>query len=261
MKKILVSAISYVNTKKQGSEIYTTFAKRLINDVITKTPYDVMVSTNRSDLFVDVSSLDRVSIVQNNLENHKTHVGAFNQLLKFTAIQNIDSRYDWVLYLDCDAGFTEPINPQVVDDFISAAENEGYDMLALRTDATYDYSKKEFNETTDFTYVNHSKPLFNDKFLFYGEHPEWSGAKFPSEHILLIKNNEKLKVMSSEFEKLCFRFESQDPNKIITFDMEAFEIGVSAHLAGYNMKELGWGNQNLLLKVGFNFNNWEKIKV
>ena len=61
--------------------------------------------------------------------------------------------------------------------------------------------------------------------------------------------------MSYEFEKLCTQFETQDPNKIITFDMEAFEIGISAHLSGYNIKELGWGNQNSILKVGFNFNN------
>lgn len=261
MKNILVSSISFVNDKKTGSEIYTTFAKRLISDVLTKTPYDIMITTNRSDLFNDVSSSDRVIIKQDNLENHKTHVGAFNQLLKFTALRDIPKKYDWLFYLDCDAGFTESLNPEIVDNFISSAEKDGYDMLALRTDATYDYSKKEFNETTDFTYVKHSKPLFNDKFLFYGEHPEWSGAKFPSEHILLMKNNEKLQVMCSEFEELCFHFESQEPNNIITFDMEAFEIGVSAHLAGYKIKELGWENQNSVLKVGFNFNNWEKVKI
>jgi hypothetical protein len=43
--------------------------------------------------------------------------------------------------------------------------------------------------------------------------------------------------------------------------MEAFEIGVSAHLAGYNVKEMGWSNQNDIFKVGFNANNWEKIKI
>ena len=260
MRNILVSAISFVNANKEGTEIYTTFAKRLINDVLTKTPYDVMVTTNRRDLFDDVSSLDRVNIVQDDLENHKTNVGAFNQLLKFTAIKNIDSKYDWVFYLDCDAGFTEPVDPKVIDDFITLSENEGCDMLALRTEATYDYAKYEFNQTTDFTYIQHPKPLFNDKFLFYGENPEWSGAKLPSEHIFIVKNDEKLQKMSYEFEKFCTQFETQLPDNIITFDMEAFEIGVSAHLAGYQLKEIGWGNQSSILKVGFNFNNWERIK-
>jgi hypothetical protein len=43
--------------------------------------------------------------------------------------------------------------------------------------------------------------------------------------------------------------------------MEAFEIGVSAHHAGYNMGEMGWSNQSSIFKVGFNANNWEKVKV
>jgi len=43
MINILVSTISFVNKIKQGSEIYTTFTKRLIDDVITKTPYNIIV--------------------------------------------------------------------------------------------------------------------------------------------------------------------------------------------------------------------------
>ena len=85
MKNILVSAISYINSEREGSEIYTTFAKRLINDVLTKTPYDVMVTTNAPSHFEDErnNNPNRVIITENKLENHKTHVGAFNQLLKF----------------------------------------------------------------------------------------------------------------------------------------------------------------------------------
>ena len=106
MKKILVTTISYVNDKRPGSEIYTTYAKRLINDVLTKTPYDIMVSTNRSDLFKEFDDVEMVCIKQVDLVDHKTHVGAFNQLLKFSALQCIDSEYDWVLYLDCDFMFS-----------------------------------------------------------------------------------------------------------------------------------------------------------
>ena len=134
MKNIIVSAISFVNTEKRGSEIYTTFAKRLINDVLTKTPYDVMVTTNRSDLFDDVSQSERVFIVQNDLESHRTHVGAFNQLLKFTAIKNINPKYDWVLYLDCDAGFIDKVNPIEIDEFIERSDD---DFIALKIMKSY----------------------------------------------------------------------------------------------------------------------------
>jgi hypothetical protein len=260
MRNILVSTISFVNNTKQGSEIYATFAKRLVDDVLTKTPYDVLVNTNNIDNFSDViqQNNERVTIRHEKLENHKTHVGAFNQLLKFNAIKGIDKKYDWVLYLDCDAGFTGPIDVDALERQIDFWESQGFDMVALRTDATYDWAEIEYLDSVNNG--THSK-LFDAKFRFYGLHPEWKGSKLPSEHILLIKNDDKLEKMAYEFERFCTLFETQDPNNIITFDMEAFEIGVSAKLAGYNMGEMGWQNQNEILKVGFNHNNWEKVKI
>jgi len=260
MKKILVSTISFVNSRKSGSEIYTTFAKRLISDVINKTPWDIRVSTNQPEFFEEVLHLsDRVSIKNESLDNHKTHVGAFNQLLKFSALKDIEPNYDWVLYLDCDAGFIDQIDTNDVERMIDYWENLDYDMLALRTNATYDEALSEFQNTIDFN--SWPKPLFNPKFLFYGEHPQWSGAKLPSEHILFIKNTNRLSLMAQNLENFCTQFETQDENYPITYDMEAFEIGVSAHLSGINMGEMGWGNQTEIFKVGFNANNWEKIKI
>ena len=259
MRNILISAISFVNHTKSGSEIYTTFAKRLINDVLTKTPYDVRITTNSFDSFSDVNNDERISIVENNLETHKTHVGAFNQLLKFSSLKNVDKKYDWVLYLDCDAGFVETLNVESLESMMDHWESMGHDMVALRANATYENAELEYMESIQKN--DGSKKLFDDKFIFYGIKPEWRGAKLPSEHILLIKNNDKLEVMADEFEKFCYEFETQDPTNPITFDMEAFEIGVSAFLAGYNMGEMGWNNQGEILKVGFNFNNWEKIKI
>ncbi len=257
-RNILVSTISFVNGTKKRSEIYTTFAKRLVDDVLTKTPYDIMVTTNSPESFSEINN-DRVIIRNEPLENHKTHVGAFNQLLKFYSIRNIDKKYDWVLYLDCDAGFTTSIDVDVLEQQITDWESQGYDMVALRTDATYDWAEKEFLDTVDFN--AYPRPLFNNKFKFYGTHDSWKGAKLPSEHILLMKNISKMEIMSQEFENFCTKFETQDPNNIITYDMEAFEIGVSAHLAGYNVGEMNWGKQTDILKVGFNYNNWEKVKI
>jgi hypothetical protein len=259
MRNILVSAISFVNETKKGSEIYATFAKRLINDVLTKTPYDVMITTNNIDNFSDIieSNNERVIIRHEKLENHKTHVGAFNQLLKFYSIQNIDKKYDWVLYMDCDAGLIEPIDIDKLENQINHWESIGHDMLALRTNATYIESEKQYSEHLE----NGSYHLFDPKYRFYGVRPEWRGSCFPSEHVLLMKNNEKLEVMCREFESFCTQFETQDESHPITFDMEAFEIGVSAFLSGYNVGEMGWDTSMEILKVGFNHNNWEKIKI
>jgi hypothetical protein len=259
MKNILVSAISYVNSEREGSEIYTTFAKRLINDVLTKTPYDIMVTTNAPSHFDDEynNNPNRVIITENKLENHKTHVGAFNQLLKFSAIKDINQKYDWVLYLDCDAGLNSEVNTDVIDSKINEWESNGFDMLVLLANRTYEWAENQYLETIK---IGTYKALFDDKFTFYGINPEWRQASLPSEHILLIKNNEKLPIMCNEFEKFCTLFETQQPNNVITFDMEAFEIGVSALISGYNVGELGFGNESGVFKVSFNYNNWENIK-
>lgn len=259
MKKILVSTISYFNDKREKSVIYTTFAKRLINDVISKTPYDIMVNTNRSDLFEDIDKNERIIIRQNDLESHKTHVGVFNQLLKFSAIKDINSEYDYVLYLDCDAGFIDIVDTEQIDKHIELWESNGHDMVALRTNYPYTQVEKEYADVVNG--VTKEKKLFHQKIVFYGIKPEWRGSKLPSEHILLIKNDEKLPIMAKYFEDFCYEFETQDENHPVHYDMEAFEIGVSAFLAGYNMGEMGWQNQHEIFKVGFNANNWEKIKT
>lgn len=275
--KILISTICFINRNKPGAEIYATFAKRLINDVITKTQHDIMITTNEPQHFIDESNqyADRVLIRTEKLDHHKLVVGVFNQLLKFYSIKNIDSKYDWVLYLDCDAGFTGDWNESDIVSQISQWELQGYDMLGTRTNAVLrnelkdhedkltEYNKQVSSGNTSF--YNRGN-LFSQKFVFYkvsSQHgpQEWFDAKLPSEHVLLIQNNQKLSTMCDIFEKFCYQFESQATlEHPITVDMEAFEIGVSALLAGYNMGDFGNYGLYQILKVVCNHNNWEKVK-
>ena len=86
---ILVSTICFVNRQKPGAEIYSTFAQRLIEDVMQKTPYDIMITTNEPEHFLNQKEIygDRVIIRTELLETHRLTVGVFNQLLKFYSIQ------------------------------------------------------------------------------------------------------------------------------------------------------------------------------
>lgn len=272
---ILISVISFINRSKPGAEIYGTFAKRTIDDVMTKTPFDIMVTTNEYDMFIsDIEKWgNRVIIREEKLEEHRLVVGVFNQLLKFYSIKNIDDKYDWVLYLDCDAGLHDTWNIDLINQEIYNWEKLGYDMLATRTNAVLKYELEEYEEKEkkyeiekSLGNLNYWEPpsLFGRKFVFYNVSTEsgpfdWFDAKLPSEHIFLIKNNEKLNLMCQTFEKFCFQFETQgDPP--ITVDMEAFEIGVSALLSNYNMGEMGHYGEYEVFKVLFNKNNIEKVK-
>lgn len=254
---ILVSAISFVNQYKPGSEIYTTFANRLIDNVLNKTPFDIMVTTNAPNNFNYTNQ--RVIIRDEQLKDHKVYVKFFNQMLKFFAIKNIDPKYDWILYLDCDAGFIDTIDIESIQKYLDEYSN--YDMFAVRTNATLEGEEKIIQQwLSNPEKHNINAPIFYEKFQFYEIQPEWRGACLPSEHIFLLKNNDKLPIMCQQFERFCTIFENQTNDYIIAADMEAFEIGVSAHVAGYRVKDLEhWGHHHLL-KVGFNFNNFEKVK-
>jgi hypothetical protein len=272
---ILISTICFVNRNKPGAEIYATFAKRLVNDIMTKTPYDIMVTTNEPEHFQEEIGTwgDRVMVRTELLENHRLVVGVFNQLLKFYTIKNIDSKYDWVLYLDCDAGLTGPWNIEEVENKIHSWESAGYDILGTRTNAIlynelieHEKVLKKHNEEIANGNINHyyGGTLFSNKFLFYevtseNGPSEWFDAKLPSEHVLLVKNDDKLEKMASIFEDFCFKFETQGEYPV-TVDMEAFEIGVSAKLAGYNMGDFGNDGLYHVIKVICNHNNWEKVK-
>jgi hypothetical protein len=272
---ILISTICFINRNKPGAEIYATFANRLIDDIMSKTPFDIMVTTNEPEHFESKKNDfgSRVIIREEKLETHRLVVGVFNQLLKFYTIKDIDEKYNWVLYLDCDAGLTGDWNIQEINEQINSWEESGYDMLGTRTNAVLlgelmDHERRLsiYNEKINNGEINpyFEKNLFTDKFIFYNvstEHgpKEWFDAKMPSEHVFLVKNDEKLKIMCDTFESFCFKFETQGQFPV-TVDMEAFEIGVSAKIAGYNMGDFGNYGLYHIIKVVCNHNNWEKVK-
>jgi hypothetical protein len=280
---ILVSAICFINRNKQGAEIYATFANRLLNDVMIKTPFDFRIITNEPNLFNENKNIwgDRVIVTEDKLINERLTVGPFNQLLKYKTMLGVDKKYDWLLYLDCDAGFTSELDIDRLEKQITNWESQGYDFLAARTNAVlrnelmdHENKKNNFlqsNPDKEFNPWIHGGNLFSAKFIFYkitsgsgpvewGDPSKWMDSKLPSEHVWLIKNNEKLEKCGRVFKSLNEKFETQSSDNLITWDMEAFEVGVSAKLSGYNMGDLGNDGEFHILKIGFNFNNWEKLK-
>ena len=267
---LLVTTICFINRQKPGAEIYgTKYAQRLIEDILTKTPYDIRVATNEPELFADIiaNSNGRASVLHDSLSRNRVWVGEgmhFNQLLKYIAFKDIDSKYDWVMYLDCDTGLFESVNTHDIEQFLNRHLASGFDAHGTRIDNTLIYALR--------TFESGQPELFADKFKFYNVSTahgpfEWLDATMPSEHIVLLQNSPKLPIFCQHFDDFCTWFETQGPiadgGKDIPYqtqDMEAFEIGVSAELAGYKFRELG-PDQQALLKIKFNGSNWEGIKL
>lgn len=276
MKKlnILVSAICFVNRSKPGAEIYIKFAKRQIADVMSKTPYDYRLITNEAHQFEDVVAAfpARVTITEDLLVGERIMVGPFNQMLKYKTMRDVPAKYDWLWYMDCDAGICETVNTDKIDALADAWVSAGFDIIGTRTNAVLSgelldherkikewETKKAAGEPNPYLVTN----LFSAKFIFYNVSSEsgpfeWMDACLPSEHVLFIKNSEKLAKMAAAFKKFNEKFEKQTI-PLITWDMEAFEIGVSAKIAGYKMGDFGNAHGDDF-KVRFNYNNWEKVK-
>jgi hypothetical protein len=240
-----------------------------------KTPYDIMITTNEPEHFLNQKEIygDRVIIRTELLETHRLTVGVFNQLLKFYSIKDIDLKYDWVLYLDCDAGISDTWDINEVKNMLNTNISSGIDMLGTRTNCIlhtelqdHEIKVKEHKKLIDAGQVNpyFAGNLFSNKFFFYevsteNGPKEWFDAVLPSEHVFIVKNDERLPKMSKTFEDFCYKFETQGDHPI-TVDMEAFEIGVSALLSGYKMGDFGNYGLYHIIKVTCNLNNWEKVK-
>jgi hypothetical protein len=257
-----------------GAEIYAKFATRQIEDVMTKTPYDYRLITNEPEQFSEVLSKypTRVVITCDKLENERIMVGPFNQMLKYKTMKDVPAKYDWLWYMDCDAGLCEAIDPTRIDALVEMWESQGFDIIGTRANAVLknellDHETKIEEWKTKIA-AGEKNPhlvtnLFSAKFIFYNVSSksgpsEWMNACLPSEHVLFIKNSDKLAKMASYFQEFNRKFETQT-EPLTTWDMEAFEIGVSALLAGYNMGDFG-NHHGDDFKVRFNYNNWEKVK-
>lgn len=282
--KVLVSTISFINHNKAaaGSEIYATYTNRLIEYTMKNTPFDIRVATNRPELFQQTVEKypDRVSLWVDTLGDNKVQVGSgFNQLLKYLALTNIPTDYDYVLYLDGDTSFYEPINEQEFEQTVTRVmqqhncnalfgrNNSEYMMQCLSQHENYWTELQRRKENNEPTNDLGSPGIFSQKFRFYkitsDNIPEtWRTAPMPYEHILFFKNEEgRLQKMSDVIKEFNQRIVAQDGVPDCNADMEAFELGVGATEAGFVAGPLSSNMERDTFKIKYNGSNWEKIKL
>lgn len=265
--KILVTTICFIQSHKleMGSEMYATFANRLIDSTMENSNFDIRVATNRPDLFSDALDKygDRVSLLVDMLEDKRVAVGAFNQLLKFLALKDIPTEYDYVLYLDCDAGFFQNVNYQLLNQTVQHIESEGFNGLVNRAYTTYLMDCLKENDAGIGNMF--SAKFYLHKLTSTNIPEEWKDATLPCEHILFLKNEgNRLQIMSDKIAEFNKVLEAQDIETgyvACSPDMEAFELGIGARVAGYKFAELTGYVHHDVLGVKFNGSNWEGLKL
>lgn len=230
-----------------GNPMYLTASKNLINEILSQTNSDILLSTNNVEFFNDLTD-SRITIRNNIDESCKLRMGSeFNYNSKYHAFKDIPEEYDFIIYLDCDIkleGWSE--------ESINFLENifGNHDFGATRLNCIL-HDEIRYYKTNE-------NCLFRNKIELYkilesiDESDDIMKSQLPSEHFLIFKNNPiKLKLFSEKWKEMSDHLQSTGCDVCSWGD--GFEIGISARYAGFhNTLEVSHGYwQNIL---GFKFN-------
>lgn len=231
---------------KVDSDMYLNSAKKLTLEILSKTKYDILISTNNIVFFKDIT--DSRCIIRNNIDSTSIlkYGSQFNYNLKYHAFKNISSNYDYIIYLDADIQLSH-----------WTKESEQF---MNETMIKYEYGADRLNAILGDEvgyFLNNKSCLFKHKINSYNILQRYAlnddimKSRLPSEHFLIFKNS------TDKLEKFALAWKNQNDYLQKTENPHAwgdgFEIGISARMAGYhnsiNITCHYW--QNIL---GFKFN-------
>lgn len=232
----------------KGLDNYLESAKKLAENIISNSPHDILITTNKKEYFKDIES-SRVIVREHSDPDLKFIINSeFNYNSKYEAFINLPQGYDVIFYVDCDIKLThwDDKTEEYLKDFFSK-----YDFGATRLNATFNYHYHSYKET--------KQDLFWHKFeghelLNVDSNDVIFSAVFPSEHYLIFKyNKEALEKFAQEWKKLSFFLQNKD-NPYGTL-CDGFEIGLALARANItNVKEIHWVDHVVILGLQFNGN-------
>jgi len=256
MKKVLT-------TLSLGAEYTSEYTIRLIKDVLELSSLDLYVTTNCRDVIEGVyGQNERIKIKDINLKDVKIRIPMgenkggddFNFNLKYLCFEPVMKFTDaLILYTDCDNSF-DWWDEQVVEEYTTRNFQQGFDFLAPRAGLTVQTCIDSFNAQCEKDETHYqSSTLIWHKFFNYdmvstsplrvsdSHTPKWGPAGLPAEHLLLFYNT------GNKLEKFVEQwkwFHDYLVNREYTWGTwaEAFEIGVSAYLAGFNVRDIGYSD-------------------
>lgn len=251
MKKIL--------TTLSLGETYTRhYTLKLIEDTLNITPLDIYIVTDFRDIIEETyGSNPRIFISDITRDEFKLRIpigpnkGAddFNFNLRYRALEFVQDLEDTlVIFTDCDNS-VDWWDEEKVESFLTQNINQGYDFFGPRTDLKLSSIFNQFKSNSEgFDPITSAHDmekltLFWHKFYNYDCNvnitQEWLNAPLPAEYMLLFYNtNGKLKKMVEQW-KYFFNY-LQDKDYSWGTWAEGFEIGISAHIAGFVPKDVGF---------------------
>ena len=234
-----------------GNKMYLESSKRLVNEILSQTQHDVLLSTNKIKFFDDISS--NRFFIRDNIDAScvLTYGSEFNYNLKYKAFDDIPNNYDIIIYLDCDIkldGWNSNSDEHL--EFIF----KNYDFGATRLNCSMIDSINEYKRTgrTLFSHKINSYKILQT----YSDNDDIMSSLLPSEHFLIFKNDvSKIKKFHEKWKELNNHLQSIHGEGGSWGD--GFEIGISARHAGFhNSIEITHSIWHSILGFKFNGNKF-----
>lgn len=236
------------------SNLYTDATARLIDEILTQSNHDILLSTNATELQEKFRNNNRVIVRDNitNTNNILKYSSEFNYNLKYLAFENIPSNYDLIIYLDCDIkldGWNLNSDCYLENLFMK----EHYNFGATRLNCLL---RNEVNQHRTAGRALFSHKIQSYKILDYSDTDDIMLSVLPSEHFLIFKNdNIKVNQFYSKWKQLNDHLQSINGSGGSWGD--GFEIGISARYAGFcSPVEIDYGSSINILGFKFNGNKY-----
>ena len=188
-------------------DMYLTASKNLINEILSNTQHDVLLTTNNVGFFDDVKNsrlLVRNNVPEDSILNYRNGV-EFNYNLKYLAFKNIPEGYDVIFYVHGDIKNT--FWNQVSEDNIKSLMIT-YDWVATRLNCVLKDEVERYKNTGGCLF-SHKIQSYN--ILDWDVNDKLMESRLPSEHFLIFKyNKEKLDMFSNKWSELNSIIQSQN---------------------------------------------------
>jgi hypothetical protein len=201
--RILFTILSIADNR----EMYLSAAKNLINELLSNTLHDVLLTTNKVEFFDDIKTerfIVRNNVPEDSILQYKGGT-EFNYNLKYLAFKDLPKEYDVIFYIDGDIK-NMFWNEESENRMRFLMEN--YDCVATRLNCVL---KNEIEQLKNIGTCLFSHKINSYNILCWDENDEHLESRLPSEHFLIFKyDGEKLKRFSQKWSEMNSIMQSQN---------------------------------------------------
>jgi hypothetical protein len=250
-------------TLSLGFNYTKDYSLKLINDILTKTPHSIAVTTDFKDVILKeypnekriiINEIDRNNLtIRINTDWGMGNDSDFNFNIRYMCFEPVKSMTDCVIiFTDCDNSL-DWWDEDVIQNWLKIHIEQGYEFFGPRTELKYGDFVKKYKSQKEMKCDIFWHKLYNYD-LLENSKVEWYDAPLPAEYLLIFYNKEN-KIEKFYDQWKWFHDYLVNKGKSYGTWAEGFEIGVSSLVANMKSFDIGWSHP--IWKTAINPNGYK----